>query len=179
MTDVVRVLPPTDDELLEQWTRTGPDPELTGVEVLLLPDHPWQIVVSMAELVRTGPLLPRLEQAVFSAIQAVPGVTQVAREDTEVWLAWGTPTGEALAHAVATVVDTLSPEVPRPTLDNPSPMDRKPLIASGILAVVGIALLFDGLRSSNNGTIVLGVVTLLFFGGGGLTLLLLERRRRR
>jgi hypothetical protein len=181
--DVVRVQPPTDEELQEQWTRTGPDAKLTSVEAGLLPDHPWQVIVSMADLVRTGPLASRLEEAVTLALQAVPGVTQVAREDTEVWLAWGAPAGDELVRAVAVVVDALvvpaqtqlarergsTPEAPRP-------VDRKALAWAGVLTLVGMGLLVAGLSSSDVGTIALGAVTVLFFGGGGLALILLGRR---
>ena len=189
MADVMRVQPPTDEELQEQWTRTGSDAELTAVEAVLPPDHPWQVIVSMAGLVRTGPLASRLEEAVTLALQAVPGVTQVAREDTEVWLAWGTPAGDELVRAVAAVVDALAvparTQLARTQLagerrsrpEAARPVDRKALVWSGLLTIVGLGLLVAGLSSSDGGTIALGAVTVLFFGGGGLAVIVLERRR--
>lgn len=89
---VHRVDPPDDEELLEQWTRDDAD-DLTTVEALLPDDHPWQVVVGMAEFLRAEPLETQMSEAVHAAIGGVPGVTGVAREDTEVWLAWGTPDG--------------------------------------------------------------------------------------
>ena len=179
----MRVQPPTDEEMHEQWTRTGPDTELTSVEAVLPPDHPWQVIVSMADFVRTGPLAFRLEEAVTLALQAVPGVTQVAREDTEVWLVWGAPAGDELVRAVAVVIDALvvpvRNQLARERGSTPEalrPVDRKALAWAGVLTLVGIGLLVAGLSSSDGRTIALGTVTVLFFGGGGLALILLGRR---
>jgi hypothetical protein len=108
--EVTEVDPPDDDELLEQWSRGNPD-DLSDVEALLPSDHPWQVVVGLAEFAREDPLRTRMSDAVYAALTGVTGVTEVAREDTEVWLAWGTPNGGDLVRAVAEVVDELRPAV--------------------------------------------------------------------
>jgi hypothetical protein len=200
-TDVVRVLPPTDDEMREQWSRAGAEPELTSVEAVLLPEHPWQIVVAMAEFAREEPLDSRLSQAVIRAMRAVPGVSRVEREDTEVWLAWGTPAGDELLRAVAGAVDALVPQgrlarrglgagpaasagragaratrAVAPGARAVAPADRKPVVACGVLATIGVLLLVSGLLSSDAGTAASGAFSTLFFGGGALALIVLDHR---
>ena len=50
-----------------------------------------------------------LTREVEAAVRAVRGVTGVMREDREVWLVSGKPTGKALVSAVSPVVDRLGP----------------------------------------------------------------------
>lgn len=203
--EVRRVDPPDDEELLEQWTRT--DGEDWGhVEALLPPEHPWQIVVALAEFARAEPLETRMSEAIHDALIAVPGVTRVEREDTEVWLAWGTPNGDDLVRAASRAVDPLLPaaqsehqyaELHRPGPPLPSklphstasagltrptaiqrgkpPLEKGPLIASAVLAVVGVVLLVSGLATGDVSTAVSGGAALVFFGGGLAVMLTLRR----
>jgi hypothetical protein len=176
--EVTKVDPPDDDELLEQWSR-GDVGDRNDVEALLPLDHPWQIVVGLAEFVREDPLETQMSDAVYAALTGVAGVTRVAREDTEVWLAWGTPSGADLVRAVARVVDELLPAVEedraqgrrQPLAPVPPSAPMGPLIACAVLAVLGVVLLVSGLRTGDSGTAALGGVAALFFGGGSLVLM--------
>lgn len=179
--EVRRVEPPDDEELLEQWTRTDPG-ELSSVEALLPDDHPWQLILGMAEFVRVDPLETRMSEAVYDALLAVPGVTRVAREDTEVWLAWGTPDGGDLVRAAAAAIDPLVPEVEALRVQNidqgrrqltpaePWRSVRGPLIACAVLAVLGWLILVDGLFTGDDSSVLVGAFAGVFFGVGVVVL---------
>jgi hypothetical protein len=192
MAEVRQVLPPMDAEVEEHWIRVpdgrttargATDRDLQGVEALRLADHPWQVVVSMAEFVQAEPLASRLHDAVVQAAEGVPGVTSVVREDTEVWLVMGDPAGDLLVRAVAAAVDELVPQArlqrarPSPA-DRPVPADRRAILLSAILAVLGAGMTFAGLTGGDRALLVQGVFLVIFFGGGGLLLLRRHRRDR-
>lgn len=105
---ITRVSDPGEDE---EWQReTDEDDDLRGVgasKIAAVGDWPWQVFVSMAEFVREEPLETEMRTAVDAAIRSVPGVTDVAEEDREVWIVEGTPSGEALVRAVGAAVDPL------------------------------------------------------------------------
>jgi hypothetical protein len=46
-------------------------------------------------------------------MEAVPGVIEVMEQDREVWLVFGDASGEALARAVAGVVDRYADQIER------------------------------------------------------------------
>jgi hypothetical protein len=50
-----------------------------------------------------------LRAMVDQAIRSVPGVTEVAEEDREIWILSGDPSGEALVRSVGEAVDRLAP----------------------------------------------------------------------
>jgi hypothetical protein len=94
----------------EAWQRMTDEPDVRGVEAIHN-DAPegWSVFVSVMEFVRSGdPPYEELRQAVEHALTSVPGVTRVAREDTEVWWVEGKPGGRELVQAVARVLDDRS-----------------------------------------------------------------------
>jgi len=105
MSDIQRVVPPTDDELEEQWSRSSDEPELRDVEAFKPEDDDWRVVVAVAEFVREEPLESELIEGVESAIRSVSGVTNVWHEDREQWVVEGSPSGEQLVTAVADFLD--------------------------------------------------------------------------
>ena len=109
--DIVRV---PDDEVdgEEEWVRETDDEDVRGVDAVKLEDGvdwPWQVIIAVAEFVREDPLEAELRREMDAALRAVPGVTDVAEEDREVWIVNGQPSGEALVRAAAGVVDRLAP----------------------------------------------------------------------
>jgi len=111
MTDSVQRLPDSEVDGEEGWDRLTDEPEIRGVEALLSDSGgkwPWQVTIWVAEFLREDPLQSELHQGLDRALRAVPGVLDVANEDTEVWVVAGTPTGDALVAAAAQVVDTLA-----------------------------------------------------------------------
>ena len=95
---------------VQEWIRETDDDDLRGVDALEVAEGgawPWQVFVSMAEFVRDVPLEDEMRAAVDAAIRSVPGVTDVAEEDREVWIVAGTPSGEALVRAVGAAIDPL------------------------------------------------------------------------
>jgi hypothetical protein len=64
------------------------------------------------EFVRRGdPPYEDLRRAIEDALASVAGVEGVWREDTEVWLVGGSPSGRELVAAVARVVDDRADEL--------------------------------------------------------------------
>ncbi|BCB75316.1 hypothetical protein GCM10022251_33290 [Phytohabitans flavus] len=110
--DAVRRRPDHLVDGVEEWTLDTDDPDVRGVSVLL-PQRgwPWMVTVAAAEFVRSEPLESQLRQRIHAALTAVDGVTQVDEEDREVWAVEGKPDGEALVHAVAAVLDELTPAI--------------------------------------------------------------------
>lgn len=70
-----------------------------------LDDWNWSVGFAAMEFVRDDPLETTVVAAIESTIRAVPGVVAVAREDREVWIVRGRPSGEALVAAAGTVID--------------------------------------------------------------------------
>ena len=110
MADAIRRVP--DDEVggQEGWDRLLDD-DVRGVEAIRVGDGewPWQVILAVAEFVREDPLEIVLRERISQALRAVPGVTEVAEEDRQVWIVSGQPSGEALVRAAARVVDDLAP----------------------------------------------------------------------
>ncbi len=109
--EIVRV---PDDEVdgEEEWVRETDDDDVLGVDAVKLEDAdewPWQVIIAVAEFVREDPLEDELRREMAAALRAVPGVTDVAEEDREVWIVNGQPSGEDLVRAAARVVDRLAP----------------------------------------------------------------------
>ncbi len=205
--DVVRV-EPADDETSEEWERAGLGPGwdelLRGAGACCWPgDDPyWQVWVSMAEFVREEPLQSEMSTAVQGALMIVPGVTDAAREDTETWVVWGTPSGEQLVRAVATAVDPLVPRASQMVDQRlaeaaeaerarrkapPAQWQAMQQNASGkwrarilgpVMSLASLVVLVDGLSNSDPSAIALGTAGLLFFGGGTACSLFLRRRGR-
>ncbi len=101
---------PADEEIDQEWVRLTAEPDVRGVEALRWKDSdtwPWQVIVGAHEFVREGPTADLLDERIYAALVAVPGSTQVAREDTEVWIVDGDPSGADLVTAAAAVVDEL------------------------------------------------------------------------
>jgi hypothetical protein len=94
----------------DEWTYAGDD-DVLGVSVTSGEEGSFQVFVAAAEFVREEPLEGRLRAAVARELAAVEGVEEVFEEDREVWTVEGTPSGEALAKAVASVVNTLHQEL--------------------------------------------------------------------
>lgn len=113
MTDARIVQVPDDDvDGLQEWVRETDDDDLRGVGALQMAAHgrwTWQVFVSVAEFLREEPLEGEMRAAVDHAIRSVPGVTEVAEEDREVWILSGDPSGEELVRSVGEAIDRLAP----------------------------------------------------------------------
>ncbi len=72
---------------------------------------PWKITISALEFVRSEPLESRLRAALTTALGAVPAVTAVTEEDTEVYLVAGAPDGYAITKAATQAIDGLASEI--------------------------------------------------------------------
>jgi hypothetical protein len=95
----------------ECWERLTDDPDIrrVGARKITVGEWPyWDVVVAVAEFLRTDPLESELRQQMGAALQAVDGAEMVWEEDTEVWGVRGTVSGEALVRAAAGVVDHLA-----------------------------------------------------------------------
>jgi hypothetical protein len=95
----------------EVWTRHTQDRDLLGVEAgrrVGDDEWTWDVLISVAEFVRKEPLQSELFNGISRALRKVSGVTAVAHEDREVWLVQGTPCGDELVRACASVVDRLA-----------------------------------------------------------------------
>ena len=112
MADGVRRVPDDEVDGEEGWDRLVND-DVRGVEAIRVGDGewPWQVILAVAEFVREDPLETELRERVAAVLRAVPGVTDVAEEDREVWIVEGQPSGEALVSAAARVVDDLAPRL--------------------------------------------------------------------
>jgi hypothetical protein len=110
-----RIVRLPDDEVdgLQEWVRETDDDDLRGVGALQMGPAKdrwsWQVFVNVAEFLREEPLEGELRAVVDQAIRSVPGVTEVAEEDREVWILSGDPSGEALVRSVGEAVDQLAP----------------------------------------------------------------------
>lgn len=109
MSEQVRQIAPPDEELTEYWQRY-PEQEsyLRGVEVYTgTRIEGWQVKIRAGEYFREDPMGVELEQHIGRALRAVPGVSEVKRIGWESWDVNGSPSGEALCQAVASVLDEL------------------------------------------------------------------------
>ena len=110
MTSDLRRVPDDEVDGAEGWERLTDEPEVRGVEALrgYSREWPWMVSLWAMEFVREDPLESELREEVARALRAVPGVTDVAEEDREVWVVAGQPSGEGLVGAASTVVDQLA-----------------------------------------------------------------------
>jgi hypothetical protein len=102
------------DDGVTEWYRTTDEQEIRGVSVSHEPEvpWPWSIGIAAAEFVREEPYETVLRDTVVAAVRSVPGITEVAEEDREVWLAKGDGVdGETLARAVAAAIDGIAPQM--------------------------------------------------------------------
>lgn len=112
----IRQTPSTDGDTIESWSRVIEDLRLGqyhGVEAFKTRHDkwPWNVSVSVMELVRDPPLEPVLRTRIAAALKGVEGVAEVIEGDRELWLVRGTPSGRSLVIAVASIVDELAPEI--------------------------------------------------------------------
>ncbi len=84
----IRQLPreEVDEELEEEWIRETDEPEVRNVGAAKASDHEWQVDIWAAEFVREEPLESTMRTRVVERLRSVPGVTDVAEEDREVWV---------------------------------------------------------------------------------------------
>lgn len=99
---------------MKEWVRVTDDPDVLGVSAS--PDDAnvadgWQVWVNAMEFVREEPLEGELRRRIAGALRSVAGVEMAEELDREVWVVTGTPSGEALVHAVGTVVDDLADRI--------------------------------------------------------------------
>ena len=97
-----------DPSLTEEWLRETDEPEIRAVSASRSDDGDWQVSIWAQEFFRAGPLGVELRQRVASALRAVAGVTSAEEQDNETWYVTGTPSGEALTRAAASVVDDMA-----------------------------------------------------------------------
>lgn len=105
---------PHDSSIVEEWERDTSEPDIRGIGVTRDADGtdwPWHLSVSVAEFVREEPLEGELRRRMDAALRAVPGVSDVAEEDREVWIIRGDVSGEAIAVAAAQVVDEMADRI--------------------------------------------------------------------
>jgi len=108
MTDEIRQVTPEDDEVSEEWGRETNE-QILGVSACRVDWlGVWHVVVAAQEFFRQDPLGLELRQRVRRAMELVPGVTGVAENNNETWHITGSPSGEALVRAVASVLDDLA-----------------------------------------------------------------------
>jgi serine/threonine protein phosphatase PrpC len=94
---------------LEELGRSTDEPDIRDVGVARWDrPFPWQVYVNVMEFVRVEPLETELRTAIRTALLRVDGVTDVVEEDREVWMIEGTPSGQDLLDAAASVVDSMS-----------------------------------------------------------------------
>lgn len=111
MIDEIRQVTPEDDEVSEEWGRET-DEQILGVSACRIDWlGVWHVFVAPQEFFRQDPLGLELRQRVQRAMQLVPGATGVAENDNETWHVTGSPSGEALVRAVASVLDDLAPRM--------------------------------------------------------------------
>jgi hypothetical protein len=108
MTIEIRQVTPEDDEVSEEWGRET-DEQILGVSACRIDWlGVWHVVVAAQEFFRQDQLGLELRQRVQRAMELVPDVTGVTENDNETWHVTGSPFGEALVRAVASVLDDLA-----------------------------------------------------------------------
>lgn len=107
MPDDVEQITPADDELEQEWVRRSDD-EFRFVGAHKPYDYMWQVTLAIAEFLREEPLESEMRREMDRVLRAVPAVTDVTEGDREVWDVAGSPTGEDLVRAAASVVDDIA-----------------------------------------------------------------------
>lgn len=94
------------------WSRFADADDVRRVHVSFHPDAswPWEISIPVAEFVRDEPFESEFRRSVDRAIR-VRGITEVAEEDRELWLARGSGDGADIARSVGDVLDEMSVEL--------------------------------------------------------------------
>jgi len=111
MTNEIRQVTPKDDWHSEEWGRETNE-QILGVSACRIDWlSVWHVVVEPQEFFRQDPLGLELRQRVASALESVEGATRVTEHDNETWDVTGSPSGEALVRAVASVLDDLAPRM--------------------------------------------------------------------
>jgi hypothetical protein len=112
--DEVRQIEPEDDEITEEWIRETDEPEIRAVSAHHVDSNEdgdgdsWYVSIWAQEFFRRDPLGLELRQRIQAALLAVAGVTDAGEHDNETWHVEGTPSGEALTRAAASVVDDMA-----------------------------------------------------------------------
>ena len=111
--DVRRADENVDDVVTEAWERVSDEPDIRCVDAGYLERYGyWSVGVAVMEFVREGDApYDGLRESIEAALAAVQGVDEVQREDNEVWVVRGTPSGRELTAAVARVVDDRAGEL--------------------------------------------------------------------
>ncbi|MGH3408882.1 MAG: hypothetical protein ACRDRJ_41265 [Streptosporangiaceae bacterium] len=110
MSDEVEQIEPEDDEIDEEWIRWTDSPDLRGVDAYRVTEIGYWMVSICAQAFyrRQDPLGVELRQRVQGVLRAVAGVTAVHEHNNVTWDVRGTPSGEALTLASASVVDDMA-----------------------------------------------------------------------
>lgn len=108
MNEEVRQVPSSKAEIEEVWERLTDEPETRDVEAARWVDGDWVVGVAVQEFFRDDPVGVELRQRIAGALRSVDGVTSVGEHDNESWWVEGTPSGEALTRAAASVVDEMA-----------------------------------------------------------------------
>jgi hypothetical protein len=106
----IRRVPDDEVDGDEEWVLVTEEEHILGVGVVRRSHDPWPwtVFVSVMEFIREQPLEGELERSLTEALSSVPGVNEVLRDDREVWIVSGSPSGPDLARAAAAVVDSLA-----------------------------------------------------------------------
>ena len=110
----VEQLEPVEDEILEEWVHSSESRPFLNVSALKWRDEsefPWKVSVHLAELAREEPSVTLLDDAIFEALSDTANVTGVVRDDTEVWLVAGSPSGEDLVRNAGKVLAVCGPVI--------------------------------------------------------------------
>ncbi len=105
---------PTDHAVVESWLRQTDHSDVLSVEAVRFRDGrawPWQVRVSVAEFLREEPLEIELDISVDRALRSVDGISDVQREEREVWVVRGAPSGEAMVQVVSAALDRFAARI--------------------------------------------------------------------
>ena len=95
----VQCIPPADEEIEEVWEHYSPTQPLLSVEATKwkeVSEYRWQVGVYLAEFARDPGSEQILDSAIYEALKNTADVVAVQREDTEVWVVAGEPSGRDL-----------------------------------------------------------------------------------
>ena len=117
----VQCIPPSDDEIEEEWLHSSPTQPLLSVSAAKwreVSEYRWEVGVYLAEFARDPGSEQILDPAIYEALKNTANVVAVQRGDTEVWLVAGEPSGRdlvvnagaALAKCIPSIVPLLLKE---------------------------------------------------------------------
>jgi hypothetical protein len=107
MPDDIEQVTPADDEIEQEWVRNSED-EFRSVSANKPHESMWQVTLGLAEFLREEPLESEMRREMDRVLRAVPGVSDVTEGDRELWAVAGSPRGEDLVRAAASVVDGIA-----------------------------------------------------------------------